>query len=104
MKLTMRRNEFRNPECYSYRYRGGCANVCFDPTVGIVEGSATGTAAGPLACQLINHGIVKDGATMVIEQGYEMKRTSLLRVEVQEKVVRLGGRGVKVIEGTLRIE
>jgi trans-2,3-dihydro-3-hydroxyanthranilate isomerase len=76
----------------------------FNPTVGIVEDSATGTAAGPLACQLIRHGIVKDGATMVIEQGYEMKRPSLLRVEVHDKVVRLAGRGVKVIEGTLRIE
>jgi trans-2,3-dihydro-3-hydroxyanthranilate isomerase len=76
----------------------------FNPTVGIVEDSATGTAAGPLACQFVRHGIVKDGATMVIEQGYEMKCPSLLRVEVHDKVVRLAGRGVKVIEGTLRIE
>jgi PhzF family phenazine biosynthesis protein len=76
----------------------------FNPTVGIVEDSATGTAAGPLACQLVKHGIVKDGTTMMIEQGYEMKRPSLLRVEVQGKVVRLAGRGVKVIDGTLRVE
>lgn len=76
----------------------------FNPTVGIVEDAATGTAAGPLACQLVRHGIVKDGATMVIEQGYDMKRPSSLRVEVHEKVVRLAGRGVKVIDGTLRIE
>lgn len=53
--------------------------------MGIVEDSATGTAAGPLACQLVRHGIVKDGTTMVIEQGYEMKRPSLLRVEVNDK-------------------
>jgi trans-2,3-dihydro-3-hydroxyanthranilate isomerase len=38
--------------------------------MGIVEDSATGTAAGPLACQLVKHGIAEDGATMVIEQGY----------------------------------
>jgi trans-2,3-dihydro-3-hydroxyanthranilate isomerase len=76
----------------------------FNPTVGIVEDSATGTAAGPLACQLVKHGIVKDGATMIIEQGYEMKRPSLLSVEVHNEVVRLAGRGVNVIEGTLRIE
>ncbi len=76
----------------------------FNPTMGIVEDSATGTAAGPLACQLVKHGIVKDGATMVIEQGYEMKRPSLLSVEVSDKVVRLAGRGVTVIEGRLRIE
>jgi trans-2,3-dihydro-3-hydroxyanthranilate isomerase len=72
--------------------------------MGIVEDSATGTAAGPLACQLIQHGLAKDDATVIIEQGYEMKRPSLLRVEVHGTVVRLAGRGVKVIEGTLRIE
>jgi predicted PhzF superfamily epimerase YddE/YHI9 len=33
-----------------------------------------------------------------------MKRPSLLRVEVHGKTVRLAGRGVKVIEGMLRIE
>lgn len=76
----------------------------FNPTMGIVEDSATGTAAGPLACQLVKHGIVKDGATVTIEQGYEIKRPSLLNVEVHDKVVRLAGRGVIVIEGTLRIE
>jgi trans-2,3-dihydro-3-hydroxyanthranilate isomerase len=76
----------------------------FNPTMGIVEDSATGTAAGPLACQLVKHGIVQDGTTMIIEQGYEMKRPSLLSVEVNGEVVRLAGRGVKVIDGTLRIE
>ena len=69
-----------------------------------MEDSATGTAAGPLACQLVSHGIAKDGSAMLIEQGYEMKRPSILRVEVHDKTVRLAGRGVKVIEGTLRIE
>jgi len=76
----------------------------FNPTMGIVEDSATGTAAGPLACQLVNRGIVKDQSTIMIEQGYEMKRPSLLRVEVHGKTVQLTGRGVKVIDGMLRIE
>ncbi len=75
----------------------------FNPTMGIVEDSATGTAAGPLACQLVKHGIAKDGSTMRIEQGYEMKRPSILTVEVHGNVVRLAGRGVRVIEGTLRV-
>jgi len=75
----------------------------FNPTMGIVEDSATGTAAGPLACQLVRHGIAKDGAAIVIEQGYELKRPSLLRVEVDGDEVRLSGRGVRVIDGTLRI-
>ncbi|HEY6413579.1 MAG TPA: PhzF family phenazine biosynthesis protein [Edaphobacter sp.] len=76
----------------------------FNPTVGIVEDAATGTAAGPLACQLVRHGVAKDGTTMTIEQGYEMKRPSLLRVEVHGEVVRLAGRGVQVIEGAIRIK
>ncbi len=41
----------------------------FNPNMGIVEDSATGTAAGPLACQLVSHGIVKDRSTITIEQG-----------------------------------
>jgi trans-2,3-dihydro-3-hydroxyanthranilate isomerase len=75
----------------------------FNPTVGILEDSATGTAAGPLACHLVRHGIVKDGATMTIEQGYEMKRPSSLRVEVHGEVVRLAGRCITVANGILRI-
>ena len=75
----------------------------FNPTMGIVEDSATGTAAGPLACLLVKHGIVEDNATLRIEQGFEMNRPSILSVEVHGSVVRLGGRGVQVIEGRLRI-
>ncbi len=75
----------------------------FNPTVGIVEDSATGSAAGPLACQLVAHGIVKHGATVIIEQGFEMERPSLLTVHVVGDVVRLAGRCVKVADGTLRV-
>ncbi len=76
----------------------------FNPTMGIVEDSATGTAAGPLACQLVKHGIVKDNSTVRIEQGFEMKRPSVLHVEVYRDVVRLGGSCVQVIEGRMRID
>ncbi len=75
----------------------------FNPTAGIVEDSATGSAAGPLACQLIAHGIAKDGDTVVIEQGYEMQRPSLLSVHVSGGLVRLAGRCVTVGEGVLRV-
>jgi PhzF family phenazine biosynthesis protein len=76
----------------------------FNPTMGIVEDAATGTAAGPLACQLVSHGIARDASALLIEQGYEMNRPSILRVEVDKKTVRLAGRCVKVIKGTMRIE
>ncbi|HMG03380.1 MAG TPA: PhzF family phenazine biosynthesis protein [Edaphobacter sp.] len=75
----------------------------FNPTMGIVEDAATGTAAGPLACQLVRHGIAKEGVALTIEQGYEMKRPSLLRLEVQGQTVKLAGRCVQVIEGKIRI-
>jgi trans-2,3-dihydro-3-hydroxyanthranilate isomerase len=76
----------------------------FNPTVGIVEDSATGSAAGPLACQLIAHGIAKSGETIVIEQGYGMGRPSVLSVELRDEQVRLAGRCVLSVEGLLRIK
>lgn len=75
----------------------------FNPTVGIVEDSATGSAAGPLACHLVAHGIVNDGATVIIEQGLEMERQSLLTVHVAGNLVRLAGRCVTVANGALRV-
>ena len=75
----------------------------FNPTVGIVEDAATGTAAGPLASQLVRHGIAKEGETITIEQGFEMKRPSLLRLAVAGDLVKLSGRGIQVIEGRIRV-
>jgi trans-2,3-dihydro-3-hydroxyanthranilate isomerase len=75
----------------------------FNPTVGMVEDSATGSAAGPLACQLVAHGTAKDGAAVIIEQGHEMQRPSLLTVHVSGSLVRLSGRCVTVADGTLRV-
>lgn len=74
----------------------------FDPRIGRAEDSATGSAAGPLACQLVAHGVAKDGATVSIEQGYEMGRPSLLSVQVCGGLVRLAGRCITVGDGILR--
>jgi trans-2,3-dihydro-3-hydroxyanthranilate isomerase len=73
----------------------------FNPTVGIIEDSATGTAAGPLACQLIAKGYSKDYETLRIEQGYKMHRPSLLTLQVRDGIVRLSGSCVTVASGTL---
>jgi trans-2,3-dihydro-3-hydroxyanthranilate isomerase len=75
----------------------------FNPTVGIWEDPATGSAAGPLASLLVAHGVVADGTTLLIEQGYALGRPSRITVEVSGARVRLGGRGIIVAEGTLRI-
>jgi trans-2,3-dihydro-3-hydroxyanthranilate isomerase len=75
----------------------------FNPGVGLFEDSATGSAAGPLACQLMACGITSESSPIAIEQGYEMGRPSLLRVQVRGDSVRLSGRCVKVANGTLYI-
>jgi trans-2,3-dihydro-3-hydroxyanthranilate isomerase len=75
----------------------------FNPAVGLFEDSATGTAAGPLACQLVARGIARQDSTITIEQGYEMARPSLLRVHVRGDSVRLSGRCVRAADGMLRI-
>jgi len=73
----------------------------FNPTVGIAEDPATGTAAGPLAAHLVAHGLAKSGRPILIEQGTAMGRTSLIQVEVCSSTVKISGRGVVVASGQL---
>lgn len=54
----------------------------FSPRFGIPEESATGTAAGPLACYLHDHGGVKD-CEIIIEQGYLMQPPSPSVIKVK---------------------
>ncbi len=75
----------------------------FNPTVGLFEDAATGSAAGPLACQLIALGIAEQATAITIEQGYEMGRPSVLQVHVNGNSVRLSGRCIHVAYGILRI-
>lgn len=75
----------------------------FNPTAGITEDSATGTAAGPLAAQLVARGVLPDESIVVIEQGYAMGRPSRLELRVSGDDVRLYGSGVVIAEGALRI-
>jgi trans-2,3-dihydro-3-hydroxyanthranilate isomerase len=74
----------------------------FNPTVGIWEDPATGTAAGPLASHLATHGLIPLGRPIVIEQGTAMGRTSLIRAEPHRHTVRISGSGVTVASGQLR--
>ena len=65
---------------------------------GVTEDPATGSACGPLGAYLVRHGLA-DGAHIVVEQGYEMGRPSLLYVRVggtPEKItsVHVGGHAV----------
>lgn len=72
----------------------------FAPAAGVGEDAATGSANGPLGFYLVKHGVVKaEAATRIVsEQGYEMKRPSLLHIEVEVdphtneiRAVRVGG-------------
>jgi trans-2,3-dihydro-3-hydroxyanthranilate isomerase len=75
----------------------------FNPTVGIWEDPATGSAAGPLVSQLVARGVEPDGATVLVEQGHSMGRPSRIEVQVRGEQVRIGGGGVVVAEGTLHV-
>ena len=65
---------------------------------GVAEDPATGSACGPLGAYLVRHGL-SDGKRIVVEQGYEMGRPSLLYVRVGREgdaitSVHVGGRAV----------
>lgn len=75
----------------------------FNPTVGIVEDPATGTAAGPLAAHLVRAGRLPDGADVRIDQGHALGRPSRLVVNVAGDAVILRGSGVVSGEGLMRL-
>ena len=71
----------------------------FNPTVGLWEDAATGTAAGPLAAYLGRENLLRDQA-LVIEQGVKMGRRSLLNVRLTPDP-ELSGAGLIVLRGAL---
>ncbi len=78
----------------------------FAPSLGVAEDPATGSAAGPLGAYLSARGRLPDGR-LTVHQGIEMGQPSRLEVEVEEgdaaggAVIRVGGRVVPLITGTL---
>jgi trans-2,3-dihydro-3-hydroxyanthranilate isomerase len=73
----------------------------FNPTVGIWEDPATGSAAGPLACQLVRRGQASEKAPIIIEQGHAVGRPSRVQVIVDGDNVTLFGACVVAAEGQL---
>jgi len=80
----------------------------FAPSAGIAEDPASGSAAGPLGAYLSVRGRLP-GGRLTVHQGIEMGRPSRLEVEVEAgdagggTVVRVAGRVVPVITGTLTL-
>ena len=90
----------------------------FAPAFGVQEDPATGSAAGPLGCYLIHHGLVDSPAgvgdvDLVCEQGVEMGRPSLLNIGLSLDTessnaggitgVRVGGHAVPVSRGVMHL-
>jgi trans-2,3-dihydro-3-hydroxyanthranilate isomerase len=82
----------------------------FAPDVGIMEDPATGSAAGPVGCYLVHHGVVNGDAAkrIQISQGVAMGRPSRIYVAVDGTPkditrVRVGGTAVLVGRGELLV-
>jgi trans-2,3-dihydro-3-hydroxyanthranilate isomerase len=80
----------------------------FAPGEGIAEDPATGAAAGPLAVHLARHGRIAFGDEIVIEQGAEIGRPSILHARAtgdRDRIdaVEVGGHAVIVGAGTFRL-
>jgi trans-2,3-dihydro-3-hydroxyanthranilate isomerase len=81
----------------------------FAPAGGVPEDPATGSAAGPLACHVVRHGLVEPGTEIRISQGAEIKRPSTLHARAEgtpdriEKV-EVGGSAVIVARGEFRFD
>jgi len=77
----------------------------FNPTVGLWEDPATGSAAGPLAWHLADRGLVPASGEVAIEQGHALGRPSRIVVRLAASPdgyrVELRGRCVTVADGAL---
>jgi PhzF family phenazine biosynthesis protein len=96
--------------CYIYAFDANRPQTAyarfFNPTVGLWEDAATGTAAGPLAAYLASEGLVANNE-LAIEQGTKMGRRSILRIRVNLEPdlsgPELSGTGIVVLRGVLRL-
>jgi trans-2,3-dihydro-3-hydroxyanthranilate isomerase len=81
----------------------------FSPIPGVTEDPATGSAAGPLGCYLVRHGLVHRDQMrdMVNLQGVAMGRPSRLHMRITQDNngeitrVQVGGKSVRVGEGSI---
>lgn len=90
--------------CYVFTTATGDADAYarfFNPTVGIVEDPATGSAAGPLAQLLHDRSGLRE---LTITQGTAMGRPSRLAVQITDAGPRLLGRCALAAEGTLHTD
>ena len=82
----------------------------FAPEFGIVEDPATGSAAGPLGCYLVHHGVVNglDARRLISLQGVAMGRASRIHIAIEGMrgaitQVKVGGEAVLVGRGEMLV-
>lgn len=100
------------PELYYYTRAGGEADLrarMFAPAIGIFEDPATGSAAAALAGYLATLRRDDGIQSLIIGQGTEMGRPSLIQTEVIQhrgrvEAVYVSGRAVIVAEGRFRLD
>ncbi|NBD08391.1 MULTISPECIES: PhzF family phenazine biosynthesis protein [Corallococcus] len=92
--------------CYVYAFDPAAPRTAyarfFNPTVGLWEDAATGTAAGPLCAYLGSEGLLADDKALVVEQGVHLGRRSLLHVRLTPEP-EISGFGVVVLRGLLTL-
>lgn len=89
--------------CFSPDGTDGWRLRMFSPAYGVAEDAATGSAAGPLALHLAQHGLAKFGDNITITQGVEMGRpsrmTAIATMEQDLPCLKAGGYGFQVATG-----
>lgn len=93
--------------CYVFttsgEQRGEAYARFFNPTVGIREDPATGSAAGPLGWLLANRSGAGGQETFTVVQGVSMGRESHIRLLVRPDAVELTGSAVLTATGQLHL-
>ena len=84
----------------------GCYSRMFAPGLGVLEDPATGSAAGPLGCYLLQHGLVTpdEARQLTNAQGVKMGRASRIHMAITGAAgviteVKVGGEAVLVARG-----
>ncbi len=92
---------------------GASYTYLFDPNtlaartwdnLGLVEDSATGSAAGPVAAYLVRHGRLRDGEKIIIRQGEYAHRPGKLTAWVKDGIVYVSGDVVMFAKGQFLVD
>ena len=87
----------------------GAYSRMFAPEYGVMEDPATGSATGPLAFYMMQHGLVSSasGTRFISEQGTKIGRRSILHVHIKGEMgkngIFVGGRVTPVSECVMKI-